>query len=821
MNRTYKNNNRYLSLLLNIITLLWASLSFATVITNQNPKSQEALLFSKGSIIYSENYSQEFNSGNLINHSLFATGDLEHSIGDKKALRMVAKLLAEGNSQGPLALANYLQKFPKDLVAFQFAAIQLVERKQYAKAELALQEILKSSPNYTPARMLMGISMYMRQQYSLGTEQLQKAIKNDNASLLAYRYLSWNFIRKSEYNKAKITLEQSLRVQGIPTIEADVSHLELAEVYRLLADYEKITYLFQPLMDNEKLDLSRQNNLEAISRYFEASVFYNRFTAAKKAEEKLQKTPAYTAFPTVIARARLLAFDGKSQEAITLLDSIDTKNFTSNQARLLNMARVYSMTKSKKKGMTTLTDYINNYDGNLTIKAIQNYIDVAITLDEGNKALVYLRELVNKNKDNLTLTYLLANTLLQSGDLTAAMVETNKIISINSNFSKAHYLKGVILYNRNKNNEAASAFRAAIESEPTNIDAWLALLGALHDHRKHSHSTSNASDDHNELIPLLKEAIDKNPNEPILQYELGLTLYSGGAIEEAQLAFDDALRLVPFDISTLYMSSIVRTDRNIEHARATKLASIALQLMPDNPVVQDSYGWALIRSGNVAQGMKLSQNALKETQDDPAIQLHIGYGHFLSNNYPLAKPYFMAALNGELPPHSATLIRNTLQKMEPVSEKVLPVHNINGFGVGDKIGTIRLIDSPDGLRVEANISGLPPGYNGMHMHEKPSCDAGLKGMARIAGMAAGGHYGHNNHSAMVGTNGQSVHHDGMLMKAKGDLPALKTDKDGRSSARVIGKRLVLSELRGRSLMIHSGPDNNGVSGDKIACAIID
>ncbi|NQZ80545.1 MAG: superoxide dismutase family protein [Colwellia sp.] len=816
----HKNNNSNLLLLLKVIILLWSSQCFSTIITDLNAEDRVSRLFANDSIIFSENYRQELNTGRLIHYSLYAAGDFEHNIADKKALGLVANLLISGNVQGPLALANYLKRFPNDFVAFQLAAVQLVGKKLYPQAELALQEVLKLSPNYTPASMLMGISMYMQENYQAGTEHLEKAIKNNDANILAYRYLSWNFIRKNEYNQAKSILEKSLRVQGIPTIKADIIHLELAEIYRLLEEYEKIIILFQKLIDSEKLDLSQPDNLEAISRYFEAAAFTGNLIAAKRAEIKLQSTPAYASFPATMSRARLLSLDGKTKEAITLLNSVDSDDFFINQTRLLNMARLYATAKMNQKGMSALDSYLDNFEGDLTMKRLQNYIEIAIILGEGNKALGFLKELVNNNKDNLKLAYLLASTLFESGDLTAAMDEANNIISKDRNFAYAYYLKGVIYYNRNKNDEASHSFRSAIDIDPTYINAWLALFGALHDHRKHSHSTSNASADHEELIPLLKDAISKNPNEPILLYELGLTLYSGGALEEAQVAFDEILRLVPFDFSALYMSSIVRADRGVELKIATELADIAAQLVPDNPVVQDSYGWSLIRSGMVIKGMEHSQKALKNAQDDPVIQLHIGYGNYLLNNYKLAKLYFLDALNGELPPHSAILIRKTLHKMEPVGEKVLLVNNINGFGVGDEIGTIRLIDSTEGLRVEAEISGLPAGFNGMHIHEKPSCDAGFKGETRIAGMAAGGHYGHSEHSTTVSTNGSSIDHSSMLMKAKGDLPPLKTDKGGRSMTTVIGKKLVLSELRGRSLMIHSGQDLNGVSGEKIACAII-
>ena len=61
---------------------------------------------------------------------------------------------------------------------------------------------------------------------------------------------------------------------------------------------------------------------------------------------------------------------------------------------------------------------------------------------------------------------------------------------------------------------------------------------------------------------------------------------------------------------------------------------------------------------------------------------------------------------------------------------------------------------------------------------------------------------------------------GDAMPPRGDLPPIDTAADGRTDVEVVSTRLTLDEIRGRALMIHAGPDQGGVSGPKIACAII-
>ncbi len=60
----------------------------------------------------------------------------------------------------------------------------------------------------------------------------------------------------------------------------------------------------------------------------------------------------------------------------------------------------------------------------------------------------------------------------------------------------------------------------------------------------------------------------------------------------------------------------------------------------------------------------------------------------------------------------------------------------------------------------------------------------------------------------------------------GDLPALYVAADGTATNPVLAPRLNLSELKGRSLMIHAGGDNHadrpeklGGGGARIACGV--
>src|SRR5215472_4376982 len=146
------------------------------------------------------------------------------------------------------------------------------------------------------------------------------------------------------------------------------------------------------------------------------------------------------------------------------------------------------------------------------------------------------------------------------------------------------------------------------------------------------------------------------------------------------------------------------------------------------------------------------------------------------------------------------------------------INAIDANGVGKKIGTLRLSDSKQGLRIMPQLANLPPGDHGFHVHVNPDCGPGNGPNGQpAAGMAAGGHYDPANTGKHLGPLGAGH---------KGDLPALTVDADGRATKDVVAPHLKVSDVKGHSIMIHVGGDNYsdrpaplGGGGARIACGV--
>ncbi len=143
---------------------------------------------------------------------------------------------------------------------------------------------------------------------------------------------------------------------------------------------------------------------------------------------------------------------------------------------------------------------------------------------------------------------------------------------------------------------------------------------------------------------------------------------------------------------------------------------------------------------------------------------------------------------------------------------------VDATGIGESAGTVTVTESKYGLVFSPDLKGLPPGLHGFHVHENPSCMPAEKDGKAVPALAAGGHYD----PAKTGKHGFPWG-DGHL----GDLPPLYVNADGIADQPVLGPRLKLSDLPGRSLMVHAGGDNHadhpaplGGGGARMVCGVI-
>ena len=155
----------------------------------------------------------------------------------------------------------------------------------------------------------------------------------------------------------------------------------------------------------------------------------------------------------------------------------------------------------------------------------------------------------------------------------------------------------------------------------------------------------------------------------------------------------------------------------------------------------------------------------------------------------------------------ATSVLLLLASLAYANSVTVDIHGTDD--VQTNYGTLVFSDTPYGLLITPQLTQLPPGAHGFHLHQHPACDA--------HGMAAGGHFDPQK------TN---THRGPYAPGHLGDLPVLFVDIDGTASTPLLAPRLKTEQLKNLTVMLHAGGDNYsdtpalGGGGARLACGII-
>ena len=87
----------------------------------------------------------------------------------------------------------------------------------------------------------------------------------------------------------------------------------------------------------------------------------------------------------------------------------------------------------------------------------------------------------------------------------------------------------------------------------------------------------------------------------------------------------------------------------------------------------------------------------------------------------------------------AASIATMLVTAAEAADVTVDMNKISAEGIGEKIGTVQISETDQGLTFEVAVDGLSQGERGFHVHQNGNCGPGEKDGKMEAGIAAGGH----------------------------------------------------------------------------------
>lgn len=133
--------------------------------------------------------------------------------------------------------------------------------------------------------------------------------------------------------------------------------------------------------------------------------------------------------------------------------------------------------------------------------------------------------------------------------------------------------------------------------------------------------TLAASGNTPKAVFMLREWLEKNPEDGVSWTTLGMMLQQMGRVDDAVKAYETSLRFTGGNPVVMNNMAWLFMESDIEQAE--KYAKQAYEIAPERAEIVDTYGWVVYRQGNHQKALGLLQQALVIAPKNPEIGLHV------------------------------------------------------------------------------------------------------------------------------------------------------------------------------------------------------
>jgi tetratricopeptide (TPR) repeat protein len=331
------------------------------------------------------------------------------------------------------------------------------------------------------------------------------------------------------------------------------------------------------------------------------------------------------------ARAKILLKLGRSEEAVVSLSQAvaeqpDDKNIRLTYARLLVDVKQYEEARSE------------------------------------------FEILYQQSPNDPDLLYTLGLLSLESQRLDDAEKYMARLVELNLREGEAQYYLGRIYEGKKQPNQAIDWYRM-VQAEEYRFDAQLrvaALLGAtdrIDKAREHLSQMRKGSQASSALVRIYmtegeilgeaerfaeaKEVYDTalkfSPGNIDLLFARGMVAERMGRLDILEADINAVLKIQPNNAHALNALGFTLADQTDRYEEAYDLLKRAVELMPDNAAILDSFGWVNYRLGHYDTAIRLLRSALSRYYDSE-IAAHLGEVLWVSGNKKEAKDVWNDAL---------------------------------------------------------------------------------------------------------------------------------------------------------------------------------
>ena len=589
--------------------------------------------------------------------------------------------------QAEQSLRRYVSRAPNDAQARKLLAAIYLELKQPDKAIQTLKPLESRSPNDPQLLAMLGTAYMGKREFDTGRAYLDRAASLAPKAAPIRTQLALSHLATGDATEAVTELEAAVE-QDPDFARADfllvLTHLQKRE-------YDKATEAAIRLTEKQPDNSAAQNllgatyeasgDLDNARKHYAKSVELNpdyvsgalnlarldlrtgNVDAARKAYDAvLEKHPDQPI--ALVALAKIASDAGRPQEGVALLERARSKNPTALQPRLI-LANYYLRQGNRAEALAIAEEAHSVAAGNTAVRLMLGRAQLAngrtdaaldtlkALADELPKsagvhyqlALAYgqkgdaertresLEKVLQIDPEHLVAKVALANLALRTGDAAQAETIAADLRKTRPDGPEGYVLQGDVALTKNQLDKAAAAYRTALGKRES-TSTMLKLYGAQR------RAGDNAAAD-----KTLREWVDKYPLDTTARVTLASAMHQSGDKAAAIREYEKVLEQQPGNVIALNNLAWLYHEKG--DARGMKLAEQAYRAVPGRPEIADTYGWLLVESGKVEQGLSILEAATKNAPNNGDIRYHYAAGLAKAGDKRRAKKELASLLAGD------------------------------------------------------------------------------------------------------------------------------------------------------------------------------
>ncbi len=360
----------------------------------------------------------------------------------------------------------------------------------------------------------------------------------------------------------------------------------------------------------------------------------------------------------------LAAQNGRPEEALRFLDR--SLAITEIEGAHSARAKVLLRLGKSREAVVSLRKAVENNPDDQNLRL--TYARLLVDVKQYEEARIEFERLHKASPDDAELLYTLGLLSLESQRLDDAEKYMMTLIRMNQRDGEAQYYLGRINENRRLYEDAIDWYRQ-VHVGDYKFDARLRIadmlgqLGRTADAIEHLDSMIKGSQSNGSLVRIyitkgellrtarryqqamdvFNTALDIVPGNNDLLYARALVAEKLGRIDQLEADIEIILKTEPDNAHALNALGFTLADQTSRYDEAYNYLKRAIEIMPDDAAIIDSWGWVHYRMGEYAKAVSLLRKALSRF-DDAEISAHLGEVLWVSGNHTEARSIWKKAL---------------------------------------------------------------------------------------------------------------------------------------------------------------------------------